>query len=91
MQEFFKTLLWHDLLPLALAVYFGTVLQGFLESLVNHILVPLINHISSYFFGHLKTKSFEVEKFVVKTLTLFIACVVLYAVIKLIIKYIEKV
>ena len=72
MQEFFKTLLWRDLLPLAPAVYFGTALQGFLESLVNHILVPLFNHISSHFFGRLKTKSFEVEKFVVKTLKLII-------------------
>ena len=92
MKDFFKTLLWHDLLPLALAVYFGTVLQGFLESLVNHILVPLFNYIVTMAFGKLdlhNEKVFNLHDFGIQSITLIIACAVLYFMIKLLMKYVE--
>jgi large-conductance mechanosensitive channel len=93
MKDFFKTLLWHDLLPLALAVYFGTVLQGFLESLVNHILVPLFDYIVAMAFGNLHLhdkKIVHLRDFGVQTVTLIIACAVLYFMIKLLMKYVES-
>lgn len=93
MKDFFKTLLWHDLLPLALAVYFGTVLQGFLESLVNHILVPLFDYIVAMAFGNLHLhdeKIINLHDFGVQTVTLIIACAVLYFMIKILMKYVES-
>jgi large-conductance mechanosensitive channel len=93
MKDFLKTLLWHDLLPLALAVYFGTVLQAFLESLVNHILVPLFDYIVAAAFGklHLYDKDIiNLREFTTQTITLIIACVLLYCMIKILMKYVES-
>ena len=92
MKEFFKTLLWHDLLPLALAVYFGTVLQAFLESLVNHILVPSFDYITTMIFGkiHLHDSTINLRGFTTQTITLAIACVLIYLCVKMLIKYVEK-
>ena len=33
-----KTLMWHEVLPLGLAVYLGVVLQSFFESIVSLIM-----------------------------------------------------
>lgn len=90
MREFLRTLLWHDLLPLALAVYFGTVMQGFLDSLVNHILVPLFEYVTTFYFGRATPRPIDTEQFFIKTLTMIIACVILYFFIKLFVKYVEK-
>tara|TARA_B100001175_G_C19073354_1_gene432406 strand:+ start:125 stop:400 length:276 start_codon:yes stop_codon:yes gene_type:complete len=91
MKDFLKTLLWHDLLPLALAVYFGTVLQGFLESLVNHILVPLFDYIMAMIFGkiHLHDKDIiNLREFTTQTITLIIACILIYFCVKIMMKYV---
>jgi len=39
-SRFKKFLMWHELLPLSLAIYLGTVLQKFLESIVKNVIVP---------------------------------------------------
>ena len=36
-----KTLMWHEVLPLGLAVYLGVVLQSFFESIVSLIMPHL--------------------------------------------------
>ena len=92
MRGFLKTLLWHDLLPLALAVYFGTVLQAFLESLVNHILVPSFDYVTKMIFGkiHLHDSTINLRGFTTQTITLAIACVLIYLCVKMLIKYVEK-
>ena len=94
MKDFFRTLLWHDLLPLALAVYFGTVLQGFLESLVNHILVPLFDYSMVSIIGKTYNRDYNstinIRGFIIQTITLSIACIVLYLCIKMLMKYVER-
>lgn len=93
MKDLLKTLLWHDLLPLALAVYFGNVLKGFLESLVNHILVPLFDYIVAAAFGKLHLHDKDIiyfREFTTQTITLIIACVLLYCMIKILMKYVES-
>ena len=69
MKNFIKTLLWRDLLPLALAVYFGTVLQGFLESLVSHVIIPALAYILTLNLGEQPHKKIDYKDRVGRIIT----------------------
>lgn len=89
-KTIFKTLMWRDLLPLSMAVYFGTVLQRFLESLISNLIIPLIIMLipKELYKKYLKTTEFDTDlrDFSLKLLTLLVSILILYYVIKSIIK-----
>ena len=91
-QKLFKILMWRDLLPLSMAVYFGTVLQRFFESLVNNIIIPVILSVipERAYKNYMKTTKHEsdLSDFSLKSLTLLISVIIIYFVIKSIIKFI---
>lgn len=91
-QKLFKILMWRDLLPLSMAVYFGTVLQRFFESLVNNIIIPIILSIipKSVYDTYMKKNKHKADlsDFSLKMLTLIISVIIIYFVIKSIIKFI---
>ena len=89
MKNFIKTLLWRDLLPLALAVYFGTVLQGFLESLVSHVIIPALAYFLPLNLGEQTHKKIDYKELITKSITMIIAVLIIYTFVKLIIKYVE--
>ena len=91
-QKLFKILMWRDLLPLSMAVYFGTVLQRFFESLVNNVIIPIIlsivpENMYKNFMKKTKHKT-DLSDFSLKLLTLLISVIIIYFVIKSIIKFI---
>jgi len=84
-----KILMWHELLPLSLAIYLGTVLQKFLESFVKDITMPAIlllmptkvrnnNYLQSF-----NEYGFNFTDAISHIFTLFIAIYVCYLFIKL--------
>jgi large-conductance mechanosensitive channel len=91
-HKLFKILMWRDLLPLSMAVYFGTVLQRFFESLVNNIIIPIMLSVipesaNINFIKKNKHKT-DLSDFSLKLLTLLISVIIIYFVIKSIIKFI---
>jgi len=78
-----------DLIYMAIAVYLGLVLQNFLESLAGDIVIPLataplpenIKDIDLNVFG------MDVNRFIVKLLSFFIAVFVSYLFMKLVMRH----
>jgi len=84
-----KILMWHELLPLSLAIYLGTVLQRFLESFVRDIVMPAILLLiprkmrdNNYLQGF-DEYGFNFKDAISHIFTLFIAIYVCYLFIKL--------
>tara|TARA_Y100000992_G_scaffold152453_1_gene101667 strand:- start:11020 stop:11289 length:270 start_codon:yes stop_codon:yes gene_type:complete len=87
MKNIIKTLLWRDLLPLALAVYLGTVFQNFFKSLVSHIILPLIANITPFYLGTISEHKIDYKELTIDTITLIIAIIIIYIFVKFIIIY----
>lgn len=79
-MQIIRTLMWHDLLPLGLGVYLGVVVQAFFESVVSTFVMPLVDLILPDDLGR------SIYSDLIKnTITLIIAMLILYIVVKAII------
>ena len=82
-MDLVKILMWHELLPLGLGVYFGVVLQKFFESLVSSIVIPAFELIiPKSFFSTLDYGNLDLSDFIGTTINLLIGCIILYYVVK---------
>lgn len=79
-MQIIKTLMWHELLPLGLGVYLGVVVQAFFESVVSTLVMPYFDLILPDDLGR------SIYSDLIKnTITLIIAMIILYIVVKVII------
>ena len=89
-----KLLMWHELLPLSLAIYLGTVMQRFLESTVKHLVVPAITmvvpideNIDPIKLSILDKYGFNIKDVIAQTFSLTIALIVCYLFIRSLVDY----
>lgn len=82
-MDLVKILMWHELLPLGLGVYFGVVLQKFFESLVNSIIIPGFELIiPKSWLATLDYGNIDLSDFIGTTINLLIGGLILYYVVK---------
>ena len=87
MKNIIKILLWRDLLPLAIAVYLGTVFQNFFKSLVSNIFLPFVANIIPFYLGTISEHKIDYKELTIDTITLIIAIVIIYIFVKVILIY----
>ena len=94
-NRFRNFLIEKDLIYFMIAVYAGTVLQRFLESLTNSIILPLINLITPSWLSegenniqnYLEELGFvDIRNFLLQTFNLLLAIFISYALIKFVLK-----
>ena len=92
-KELKLLLLKDDFLVMSLSVYLGFVLQNFLESLVKHLIFPLLNSVVPV---NLEDVSFKINnvhinfsEIIQKFINLVIGLVLSYVIIRIIMKHLN--
>jgi large-conductance mechanosensitive channel len=92
-KELKLLLLKDDFLVISLSVYLGFVLQNFLESLVKHLIFPLLNSVVPV---NLEDVSFKINnvdinfsEIIQKFINLVIGLVLSYVIIRIMIKHLN--
>ena len=92
-KELKLLLLKDDFLVISLSVYLGFVLQNFLESLVKHLIFPLLNSVVPV---NLEDVSFKINnvhinfsEIIQKFINLVIGLVLSYVIIRIIMKHLN--
>ncbi len=94
-NRFRNFLIEKDLIYFMIAVYAGTVLQRFLESLTNSIILPLINIITPSWLSKVESNIqnnledlgfIDIRNFLIQTFNLLLAIFISYALIRFVLK-----
>tara|TARA_B100000035_G_C21036030_1_gene570999 strand:+ start:2541 stop:2888 length:348 start_codon:yes stop_codon:yes gene_type:complete len=94
-NRFRNFLIEKDLIYFMIAVYAGTVLQRFLESLTNSIILPLINLITPSWLSKVENNIqnnledlgfIDIRNFLIQSFNLLLAIFISYALIRFVLK-----
>jgi hypothetical protein len=89
-SELKNLFLANDFLIVSLSVYFGTVLQNFLDSLVKNLFLPLLYSILPKHLQFTKIKflniDIELREIAISTLNLVIGILISYIILRVLIK-----